>query len=356
MRSSAFSLLKLLYALCFVWCMVPVVFQHHALAQKAEHETLFSSNTPIEIDLYFDLDDVLADRTKDASQHEARLKYYHPSGEVEDHYIQVKTRGNFRLDPANCNFPPLRINFKKKQVKGTFFDGEDKLKLVTKCQLERYVLMEYLIYRVFNSIEEKSFRVRLAKINYYDARKNKKAFTHYGFFIESEDNLAERLNAVEAKRFYSPDMLDQENLLKVSLFQYMIGNADWYVTSKHNTVLLINSPDSIPFTVPYDFDFCDAIDGFYTRPKGVPRTQLKTRRIYKGNCLEDEEYLKGFEFFIQHKDIIYQTIQNFDVGKKNVKKQLLKYFNRFYLEMESPEKLITEFNDFCWKPANFRKP
>jgi hypothetical protein len=356
MKASAFSSLKLWIAVCFFLCMLLEQPLLHAQTKEKQPETLFSSNSPIEIDLYFNFDDVLDDRTKDASQHEAHLKYYDPAGEIEEHEIQVKTRGNFRLDPANCKFPPLRVNFKKKQVKGTFFDGEDKLKLVTQCQLERYVLMEYLIYRVYNAIEEKSFKVRLAKINYYDTEKNKKVLTHYGFFIESEENLIARLNAVEAERFYSPNMLDQENLLKVALFQYMIGNADWYVTSKHNTVLLINSADSIPFTVPYDFDFSDAIDGFYTKPEGVPSSQLKTRRIFKGNCLENEEYLKGFDFFLQQKDTVYQTIKSLDIGKKSVKRQLEKYFDKFYKQLQDPENLIQEFNKYCWKPSVFRQP
>ncbi|MCC5931579.1 MAG: hypothetical protein JJU28_20195 [Cyclobacteriaceae bacterium] len=356
MKLSALSSVKLLIAVFVFLRMVLAQPLLYAQTENIQQETLFSSNTPIEIDLYFNIDEVLADRSKDASQHEALLKYFHPSGEVEEHEIQVKTRGNFRLDPANCDFPPLRINFKKKQVKGTFFAGEDKLKLVTQCQLERYVLMEYLIYRVYNAIEEKSFKVRLAKINYYNTSKNKKAFTHYGFFIESDDNLTERLEATEAKRFYSPNMLNQENLLKLSLFQYMIGNADWYVTSKHNTVLLINSADSIPFAVPYDFDFSEAIDGFYTKPKGVPSSQLKTRRIFKGNCLENDEYLRGFDFFIQQKDTIYQTLQNFELGKKSVIRQLEKYFDKFYQELQNPDKLIEELNRYCWKPAVFRQP
>jgi len=55
--------------------------------------------------------------------------------------LEMNTRGKSRLE--YCQFPPLKINLKRKQTKGTLFAGQNKLKLVTRCRtgasFERYL-------------------------------------------------------------------------------------------------------------------------------------------------------------------------------------------------------------------------
>ncbi|NIP93601.1 MAG: hypothetical protein GWN18_19895, partial [Thermoplasmata archaeon] len=69
-----------------------------------------------------------------------------------------------------CEFPPLRLNFKKGQLDETLFDGQDKVKLVTHCRngdrYEQNVVKEYLVYRLYNVLTPLGFQVRMAHITY----------------------------------------------------------------------------------------------------------------------------------------------------------------------------------------------
>ncbi len=60
---------------------------------------------------------------------------------------------------------------------------------MTHCQdrdvrFERFLLKEYLAYRTFNLLTDRSFRVRLARITYTDSKGRRKPITRSGFFIE----------------------------------------------------------------------------------------------------------------------------------------------------------------------------
>ena len=84
--------------------------------------------------------------------------------------VQVRQRGNFRR--LNCRFPPLRLNFKKKETKGSVFEGQNKLKLVTHCKkssrYQQYLLLEYQTYKILNLLTDNSYKVRVVKVHYLD--------------------------------------------------------------------------------------------------------------------------------------------------------------------------------------------
>ncbi len=193
------------------------------------------------------------------------------------------------------NFPPLALNFKKNEVKNTLFDNQDKLKLVTPCDYDRYVIDEYLIYKMYNLVTERSFNVRLVNILYFDTGKGKKLFEKYSFFIEHDDQVAERNNSFEVDKNLTPYSLERKIFRNMAVFQYMAGNKDWYVTSKRNIVIMQpNDSTQPPYAIPYDFDFSAFIDADYTKPRDVPDEYLATRRVYKGLCYTDAEYNEVF--------------------------------------------------------------
>ena len=136
------------------------------------------------------LNQIRNDRDKDSDLRDALMVL--PNGDTTA--LQIQTRGNFRLNKRNCDFPPLRLNLKKEAVKGTLFEGQDKLKLVVPCKLgqeywAQYVLSEYLAYRMLNVLTPLSFRVRLARVTYIDSTgKDDPVEERYGFVIEDLDD------------------------------------------------------------------------------------------------------------------------------------------------------------------------
>jgi hypothetical protein len=313
---------------------------------------LFSSHEILQLTIKGDYKTILKDIGDDRDEHPASLEYIE-NGDTIRLDINISTRGNFRRKASNCNFPPLRLNFKKKQVENTLFEGIDKIKLVTHCKsksekFEQYAIDEYLVYRVYNIITDTSFRVRMALINYLDTVTHKKTQESFAFFIETDDAFEDRMGMVESKQKY----LLQENTMYhhmgvLAMFEYMIGNTDWAVSTLHNIKLF--SLDSLqpPYAVPYDFDWCGAVNAFYAVP--LPRFELESvqDRLFRGYCRPMEDYLEYAGHFLEKKADIYTLIENFDLLDKGEKKRLIKYYDDFYTVISDENALRMEFTKSC---------
>lgn len=316
------------------------------MAIKAD--TLFNSDEVIKMELRSDFSAIQVDRVDNPQYHEGELIYQTPDGTAIKLSVKVMARGNFRRDPENCSFPPLALNFKKNEVKNTLFDNQDKLKLVTPCQYDRYVIDEYLVYKLYNQVTDRSFKVRLVSILYFDTGKGKKLFEKYSFFIEHEDQVAERNNSVEIDKILTPYDLDWETFRKTAFFQYMIGNKDWYVTSRRNIVIMQpNDTTLAPYAIPYDFDFAGFINADYTRPKDVPVEFLATRRVYKGLCYDAREYNEVFALFKSLRPVFESVMDDMPLISKFDKGQHKVYLSSFYEIIENKEMIRQEFQDKC---------
>jgi hypothetical protein len=266
-------------------------------------------------------------------------------------------RGNFRRDPKHCDFPPLFVNFKKSDVKNTIFKNQDKLKLVTHCIFEEDLIEEYIVYKLYNQVTDLSFKVRLAKIAYFDTVLNKKLFEKYSFFLEDKDHAAERNNAFEKNKFLTPFNLDQESYKKLSVFQYMIGNKDWFVTSRKNIVIMQpNDTSRAPYAVPYDFDFSGFVNAAYTKPKGVPDSLLSERRVYKGLCYTYNEFQEIVKYYQELRPVFKSIIKKQKLFSASNREQLLYYIDQFYAIIENKELIQQEFLDKCETKRTYNIP
>ena len=319
-------------------------------------QVLFQSDDIIQFELRANFTKIFKDRNDSTRYHKAVLSYIKPDGDTVFLDVRVKVRGMFRKNPKNCEFPPLWVNFKKEEVIGTIFEDQKKLKLVTLCQLERYILQEYIIYKLYNQITDLSYRVRLIKINYFTTDKNKSLYDGYSFFIENVDLMAERNNMIVTEKFFTPYRVDRNTMLNLGLFEYMIGNNDWYVTSHQNITLIASDSIKTPFPVPYDFDMSELIDPNYRKPKGVPEEELVSTQVYMGICMTPEEQRKSFQYFEIMKEKFNETILKDKYLSKTVKNEVIKFLKRFYNIIEDPESVKTEINLKCFKYQDFHIP
>ncbi len=314
---------------------------------------LFASHDILSVRLIGDIGAIIRDIGDDAKEHPAVLEFAE-NGETVRLDVMVETRGNFRRKRENCGFPPLRINLKKKQVVGTLFDGMDKLKLVTHCRpnsnmYENYVIEEYLIYRTYNILTDTSFRARFLNIVYEDTA-NDKTIESIGFFIEPDDALENRLAMDEVKEKYVlADRTRFDHVNQLAVFQYMIGNTDWAISTLHNVKLF--SPDTLkpPYAVPYDFDWSGVLNAVYAKPLPRFETESVIIRVFRGYCRTMEQFKQSFEVFNHKKDEIYQLYQNCEMLKNSEKKRILKYFDDFYDVIANDKKITTEFLENCLK-------
>lgn len=322
-------------------------------ADASKPDSLFLSDNILDIELRADFSAIQADRDSVSKPRNGYL-IYNDETATRRLQVSISPRGNFRRDPNNCNFPPLWIDFKKKELQNTVFINQNKLKLVTPCRSDADVVDEYLVYKLYNAITPQSLLVRLAHITYFDSGTGKKILDGYGFFIEDEDKAAARNNARETKKFLTPFDLDSESYMRLALFQYMIGNKDWFVSSKKNIILMQPSDSSLtPFAVPYDFDFSGFVDADYTRPSNMPGYNVHTRRIYKGTCTSDEEFadaLKEFRAFRTELLNIMESPGNLPGPYRQTNRG---YIDEFFTSMADITKLIEIFRESCETPKDY---
>lgn len=311
-------------------------------------DTLFLSDNVISIELRTNFSEIQKNRTKSSHAIDGEIIYHTEPGSVVRLKVKVSPRGNFRLNPDNCNFPPLLVNFKKNQAKNTLFNGQDKLKLVTPCQSDNDVIEEYLIYKMYNQVTDKSLNVRLVNMLYFDTGKNKKVFEKYSFFIEDEKKAALRNYATVARKFMTPFDLERKEYTKLAVFQYMIGNKDWFVSSKKNIFIIQPSDTSMhPVAIPYDFDFAGFVNAEYSKPKGVPAEYLAERRVFKGICNTLAEYEEAFDFFDRLKPVFESIIGNMKLLPGYTRSIDRQYIEVFYEEIANRKAIEKQFLDIC---------
>jgi hypothetical protein len=328
--------------------IISLFFYMTNLALAARSDSLFLSDEIINLEVRTDFSAIQADRIDNPEYHNGELIYKNPDGKIFRFSVKIMARGNFRRSPVNCNFPPLFVNFKKNEVQNTLFDNQDRLKLVTPCQNEEYVVEEYMIYKMYNEVTDLSLKTRLAKILYFDTGTGKKVFEKYSFFIEDVDHFSERINAMEVDRMMMSADLNRENVNRMAVFQYIIGNREWFINIRHNIMIMQPADTSIrPFAVPYDFDFSAFVNAAYTKPKGIPDSLLGNRRAFKGLCLETDEAKEIFDFYRGQRQVFESIIKKKGLIPQYSRNRILAYIDRFYIITESSELIKQEFMDVC---------
>lgn len=309
---------------------------------------LFSSEEILELTLEGDLRPLMRDRSSDPSYREMTLHYKNGDSDIETQDLRVRTRGKFRR--LNCANPPLMFNFKKHEVPDSSpFSGTSKLKVVIPCEGEKYVLREYLVYKMYNELTDYSFRVRLVRLAYHDTRRDKVSEPVYAFLIEDEDELAARNKAgLYKKNNLRPEMIEQDSFFRMSVFAYMIGNTDWSIQYRHNMKIIFPEEQKQFIAVPYDFDLV----GLVSSPYAVPAPALKLRsvreRVYRGYCLEDLDKLQPiFQEFRLLKPDFYATIAQNQLLEKDYIEWALEYLDQFYEVIDNPKKSAAAFSYPC---------
>jgi hypothetical protein len=261
---------------------------------NAEHLALFASAEPLVLTIKADFSAINKVREPDSPlRFPATVELAGEGGKTTSFPAQLGSRGHLRLNARTCSMVPLRVEFAKKEVKGSVFDGHGVLKLVTHCQndaeYEQNVLAEYLAYRIHNLFTPLSYRARLVKATYADSGKGKPIATRYGIFIEDDTDVARRnggrIIPLGNQVFR---LLDQDSLMVMSLMQFMLGNTDYSIVSLHNIRLV--QPPAGPFRpITYDFDLSGLVNARYALPaRGLGIATVRDR-YYRGPCLTVEQ-------------------------------------------------------------------
>jgi hypothetical protein len=288
--------------------------------------------------------------------------YVGPDGATSTLDLKLRTRGNYRRDEEHCDFAPIRLNFRKRQVIDTLFDGQDKLKLVTHCRsnepvFEFYVLREYFAYRFDNALTPVSYGVRLLRITYTDTETGD-SWTKFGFVIEDDDAVAERndLEVVRISRI-AQEEIDRHHQNLVHVFSYMIGNTEYSLVNPepdkdccHNTDVLsaTGGPPYLP--LPFDFDFAGLVDAPYAEPNPrYPIRSVRTRH-YKGLCSNNDLLPTTVRLFLDARDEFDRVVDQYAHLSAYSTQLVRNYLDGFYNKIKDAESVQGSLAGRCYAP------
>jgi hypothetical protein len=311
---------------------------------------IFVDDNVIDVTLKFDVTTYLRKKPKDEFL-KAEMTMSR-NGDTLKRDIRLKTRGKFRN--TYCALAPIELNFKKVEFGYADLDSLKKVKLVAQCSWgtseEEYVFKEYLVYKMYSVLTDTSYRVQLLRLTYLDSEKDRKPITQYGFFIEPDEMLGKRINAIELKA----TNLNQKHIIpvvmdRIALFNYMIGNYDWSVPGQHNiTIFKRLSPSQLALAVPYDFDWT----GFVNAPYAIPAENVGTdnvkERLFLGVCRQENVFRSELNDFEKHKADFYKVINDFALLKPREKTEVIKYLDQFFDDLKgNRNNLIYTLRNSC---------
>jgi hypothetical protein len=324
-----------------------LLFAQAVHAESGEADPLFQSNEILQVTFEGPLTTLIDEKSKE-DYLDGKFSVVDADGSTLELDVKFRARGNFRHD--NCDYPPVRLNFRKSQTKDTLFDKQDKLKLVVHCsrraEYHQIVLQEYLAYRIFNVLTELSMRVRLLRITYVDTMERGQSEPRYAFLIEHKDRTAKRISikglSVERTQI---GLIDSEHLNLSSMFQFFIGNTDFSPVAGapdddccHNYILFQN-PGTKIIAIPYDFDQSGFVDAPYANANPKFKLRSVRQRLYRGRCFNNDYVEGSIQQFLDHRDEIYSLIATQSGFEEETREDLVKFVDKFYDLIAEPKRV-----------------
>jgi len=333
---------------CLLWGFLGVT-----QAQSSNPPTgIFDRQDVLTLELSGNVRQLVKDRGDDSKYQPFTLSFQTEDSTLVSLPIEIKTRGHFRKSMANCTYPPLLLHFKN-QTTGhrSIFSQQNKLKLVTPCAGEKYVVREYVVYKLYSLITPKSFRARLVKVIYNDSVTNKKSKPLFGILLEEEDQMAARNNAMIIKgKKLRPEQTVEEDFLQMAVFEYLIGNTDWSVQYYQNIKLIAGDSLQAPSPVPYDFDHAGIVGAPYAHPAEELLLNSTTERRYRGYCMSSiASFAPTVTHFNQLKKEIYEVYTNNPLLESSYVKSTTRFLDEFFETINNPKSLKSEFGYPCNK-------
>lgn len=326
---------------------------------RASPKPLFASDETLNLRIEAPFTALIRSASNSTAPFEGKLTLSAPTPETVA--IQLSARGISRRNPVNCDFPPLKIEFKAKPGGASLFKGQKSLKLVTHCRgdfkYQDYNLLEYAAYKILNILTPASFRVRLAEIDYVETGSGAVRIHRHGFLVEDSNEMAERngLKEVKADRI-EPGQLSAAAAAKSDLFQYLIGNLDWSDLAAvpgtnccHNVKLLGAAPDSRRDLAPvsYDFDSSGFVNAPYANPPaGVPVRTVRSR-YFRGLCQFNAQTTEAAHQILQNRAAVLSSVAATPALSENAKRSTTEYLEAFFSEISDPDKLQHQILAHC---------
>ncbi len=256
--------------------------------------------------------------------------------------VKIKARGKTRKEL--CDLPPVKLNFPKDMINLMGMDMRyDKVKVVLTCRSRKnypaYLFREHLAYLIYNHIApERSLRVQLVRFQLVDLDHPRQSETLYGFLVEDEDEMADRLDASITNSIpRTPNPVDPRHYFRFALFQYMIGNTDWSLSNSHNVQILQPKGEEQIVLVPYDFDYSGIVNADYAVPHRSIPIEAVTERYYKGNVVSKDILQEELHYFALMEPTIRQLVEQYPYLEPEDRSAMWGFLSGFFELLKNEE-------------------
>ncbi len=344
--------------------LVAAIFAIGAVCAPAVAQTrLFSDDSELQISIEGPLSTIV--RTAERSTDPRPAAFIVQDGEAARRFeIELSAGGISRRTGGICTFPPLRLNFDADAVRNTVMQGQNKLKLVTRCRngarYEQLTVLEYLAYRLYNEITPLSFRVRPVRVTYRDTDGRRGDETQLNFLIEDQSDAArrnERRAPIDVQsREVSAAQLDASSAATMSVFQFMIGNLDWDALADHpgegcchNVKLIAATGEARENIVPlpYDFDYSGFVGAPYAvAPEGLGVSNVR-QRVFRGYCLHNAALPAALERFRARREAVLALIDGEVRLSESERRSARAYIQSFYAIIDDADQVDRQMIRRC---------
>jgi len=258
-----------------------------------------------------------------------------------------------------CGVACLEIAVDQEYARGTPFEGHDSLRLVTPChhgsEYDRYILLEYLVYKSYAIIARPALKVRLVSCRLRDSDRPAFDKTDLAILVEDIGRAAGRQGKTWLDiRSQSIADLNPAQLTLLTLFQFMVGNTDWSALSGpaghaccHNVAVLGAEGDQFNTLLPFDFDQTGLVDAPYAAPDGRLPIQRVTQRAYRGFCTHNDELPGAIAVFNEMRPELEELFKQDGLPDLKARKRALKYIDAFYDTINDPRKVENRILSDC---------
>lgn len=341
---------------------IPFAVPLAAVACAAVADPLFEPDEPLVATLRGPITEAYRDADEASPEYLAATWSFVDGGQTRTFDVRIRTRGKSRREA--CTYPPLMLNFKTKDLEGSPFEGQNKLKLVGPCKRSRsyqqQLFLELLAYRALQIVTPHSFDTRTVRLTYIDTTRDDRSWEHVTFLIEDEDAMAAR-NGFEPLKVPKLSRLRLDPIASaiVELFQLMIGNTD-YSTIRgpagssccHNVKLMHRADEEdavVP--VPYDFDSSGLVDAPYALPPEVVPISDVRKRYFTGICKRDSDWEAAIARFREVEPQIMALFEQSPDLDRRTRSRNVKYMQEFFDILADPRRVEKEIIGRCRGPT-----
>lgn len=257
--------------------------------------------------------------------------------------IELRPRGKFRRKISEI--PPLKIKFKKKELKALGLDTLNEIKLVLptedKGASDELIVKEYLIYRMFERLTPASVKARLIRLTIRDTHVEKSRKVMYAILVEDQEETCARLKATPVEDYGLPadSLLAQQAALTV-MFEYMIGNTDWEIAMLRNVRLLRSNESRRILVMPYDFDFSGLVSAPYASPSSDSGLKTVRDRFLMSSGLRLEHLKRANQVLRAAKKDLYDVCKSKFLSK-TAYSDMIAYLETFFETIEANDEVPT---------------